>query len=93
MNIFYWIKGWQLLKGFDTDVQNELSYEPQTSFLRNFLIITGICLLVWTGLLLTSFFGFDMLERDPGIPVARGVPHGSVSGVLLRVACCVLGVA
>lgn len=64
VNIFYWMKGWQLLKTFETDVQNELSYEPQTNFLKNFLIITGICLLVWTGLLLTSFFGFDMLERN-----------------------------
>ncbi len=64
VNIFYWMKGWQLLKTFETDVQNELSYEPQTNFLRIFLVITGICLLVWTGLLLTSFLGFDMLERN-----------------------------
>jgi len=64
VNITYWVKGWQLLKNFKTQVQNEISFEPQTSFLRNFLVITGICLLVWTGLLLTSFFGFDMLERN-----------------------------
>lgn len=64
VNIFYWMKGWQLLKTFETDVQNELSYEPQTNFLKNFLIITGICLLVWAGLLLTSFLGFEMLERQ-----------------------------
>ncbi|MEP3210199.1 MAG: helix-turn-helix domain-containing protein [Maribacter sp.] len=64
VNIAYWLKGWQLLMTFKTEVQNELSYEPQTQFLHNFLIITGICLLVWTGLLLTSFLGFDMLERN-----------------------------
>ncbi len=64
VNIAYWMKGWQLFRTFKTEVQNELSYEPQTHFLQNFLIITGICLLVWTGLLLTSFLGFDMLERN-----------------------------
>lgn len=64
VNIAYWMKGWQLLRTFKTEVQNELSYEPQTHFLQNFLNITGICLLVWTGLLLTSFLGFDMLERN-----------------------------
>ena len=52
VNITYWLKGWQLLKSFETQVQNELSYEPQTRFLKNFLIITGLCLLVWAGLLL-----------------------------------------
>jgi AraC-like DNA-binding protein len=64
VNITYWVKGWQLLKAFEIEVQNELSYEPQTSFLQNFLLLTGICLLVWTGLLVVSFGGFEMLERQ-----------------------------
>lgn len=64
VNITYWFKAWQLLKGFEIDVQNELSYEPQTNFLSKFLIITGICLLVWAALLLISFGGLEMLERQ-----------------------------
>lgn len=64
VNMAYWLKAWQLLGVFEEQVQHELSYEPQTGFLRRFLIITGFCLLVWTGLLLISFFGYDMLERN-----------------------------
>lgn len=64
VNIAYWFKAWQLLKSFEVAVQNELSYEPQTHFLKRFLVITGICLLVWMALLLTSFGGLAMLERQ-----------------------------
>lgn len=64
VNITYWVKAWRLLKTFSSEMLNELSYRLHTRFLSNFLIITGICLLVWTLLLLISFFGFEMLERN-----------------------------
>ena len=64
VNIMYWIKAWHVFQLALADMRKELSYEPHHRFLKNFLIITGICLLIWTILLVTSFFGFDMLERN-----------------------------
>ena len=64
VNIIYWMKALQVFRNVSLKLQNELSYEPQTRFLSNFLAVTGVCLLIWTTLLLTSFFGFEMLERN-----------------------------
>ncbi len=64
VNITYWIKAWQVFQLAISDLQKELSYEPHHRFLKNFLIVTGLCLLIWTILLVTSLFGFDMLERN-----------------------------
>ena len=64
VNITYWAKAWQVFGVAISDLQKELSYEPHHRFLRNFMMVTGICLLIWTILLITSFFGFEMLERN-----------------------------
>lgn len=64
VNSVYWIKAWRLFQTFMKDMRNEASFEVHSSFLKNFLMITGACLLIWSVLLLTSFFGFDMLERN-----------------------------
>ena len=64
VNITYWGLGWQVFRRFSAEMRNEVSYELRTKFMTRFLIIIGICLTIWTILYLTSFFGFDMLERN-----------------------------
>lgn len=64
VNSTYWFLGWNVFKDFSKKMRNEVSYELHTRFISNFLILTGICLFIWTVLYLTSLFGFDMIERN-----------------------------
>ncbi len=64
VNITYWYIGIKVFKRFITASKNEISYELHTRFITTFLYITGFCLLLWTVLFFTSFFGFPMLERN-----------------------------
>lgn len=64
VNVSYWWLGRKIFKDFLRKTQDEISYELHASFLKNFLTITGVCLLIWTVLFLTSFFDFPMLERN-----------------------------
>ncbi|WP_299712585.1 AraC family transcriptional regulator [uncultured Tenacibaculum sp.] len=64
VNIWYWYLGFKVFRSFSEVYRKEISYVPHTKFLKNFLVITGLCLLVWLILFLTSFLGFPMLERN-----------------------------
>ncbi len=64
VNITYWYLGVKVFKTFIRASKNEISYELHTRFITMFLYVTGFCLLLWTVLLVTSFFGFPMLERN-----------------------------
>ncbi|NVK10265.1 MAG: AraC family transcriptional regulator [Tenacibaculum sp.] len=64
VNITYWFKGFKVFVNFEKEMKKEASFEVHIHFMRNFLFLTGFCLLVWTVLFVTSFFGFPMLERN-----------------------------
>lgn len=64
VNITYWFISWRMYKDFNNRIKEEVSYELHTRFIVNFLLVIGFCLLVWTVLYVTSFFGYDMLERN-----------------------------
>lgn len=64
VNITYWGLATQMLRGFLKEIRNEVSYEPNSRFLVSFLVITGICLLIWSALFVTSLFGYEMIERN-----------------------------
>lgn len=64
VNVTYWILSWRVFRNFSEKLRSELSYEIRTRFIVNFLIIIGACLFIWTVLYITSFFGYEMLERN-----------------------------
>ncbi|MCF6298187.1 MAG: helix-turn-helix domain-containing protein [Flavobacteriaceae bacterium] len=64
VNITYWFLSWKLIQNFSKQMKNEISYELHTRFIINFLLLVGICLLIWTTLYLTSLFGLEMIERN-----------------------------
>lgn len=64
VNITYWGLALQNVRTFQKEIKNEVSYEPNFRFLTNFLVIVGICLLVWLALYTTSLFGYEMIERN-----------------------------
>ncbi len=64
VNITYWGLAVQTLQAFLKEIKNEISYEPNSRFLTNFLIVIGICLVVWLVLFITSLFGYEMIERN-----------------------------
>lgn len=64
VNLTYWVLSWRIFKSFSEKIRNELSYEIRTRFIVNFLIVVGTCLFIWTILYITSFFGYEMLERN-----------------------------
>lgn len=64
VNIAYWGLGWKVFKRFSKEMKNEISYEPHTRFITNFLLIVGACLLIWVMIFMVSLFGFEMAERN-----------------------------
>lgn len=64
VNITYWGLAVQVLRSFQKEIRNEVSYELNSRFLINFLVVIGICLLIWTILFITSLSGYEMIERN-----------------------------
>ncbi|MEM6801049.1 MAG: helix-turn-helix domain-containing protein [Bacteroidota bacterium] len=64
VNITYWFLSWRLLQDFMQKMKEELSFELHARFLRNFLILIGLCLFIWAALFLTNFLGYEMMERN-----------------------------
>lgn len=63
-NCMYWALSLRQFLRFRGELKNELSYTLKTQFFLNFLIAIGVCLLVWTGIYITSLLGNDTMERD-----------------------------
>ena len=64
VNITYWGLAFQTIRVFQKEIKNEVSYEPNVSFINNFLLVTGACLLIWLILYITSLFSYEMIERN-----------------------------
>ncbi len=81
VNITYWGLSLQEFLRFRESLKNELSYTVKTRFFLNFIIVIGLCLLIWVTLYFISLFGFDMLERN-----ARHLIWLSIAFVVLFIA-------
>lgn len=64
VNITYWYLSCHIFKNFFKKIKDEVSYEIHNNFIRNFLIVIGLCLFIWTVLFITSLLGLDMIERN-----------------------------
>jgi AraC-like DNA-binding protein len=63
VNILYWIKAYKGFQKFSNNFKNESSFVPHIKFVHHFLIVTGMCMLIWLILFITNFLGFPMIER------------------------------
>jgi len=64
VNISYWVLSWKVFADFIQKTKDELSYSIRVHFIKYFLILVCVCLIVWSALLVISILNFDMLERN-----------------------------
>ena len=64
VNSTYWFLSYKIFNDFFKKMKDEISYEIHNKFMLNFLMIIGLCLLVWTALFITSLLGIEMIERN-----------------------------
>ncbi len=64
VNTTYWALAVRLFISFRKQLSNEVSFSVRHSFLRNFLIVVGVCLLIWLVIFIIGVTGESWLERS-----------------------------
>lgn len=60
-NIIYWSLALKAYLKFHDKMSEEVSFEVQTKFLRNFLMVTGAIMLIWLGVYIVCLIEIDFL--------------------------------
>jgi len=64
VNITYWILAGRLFLSYKNQLSQEASFSVKYGFLQSFLIVVGLCLLVWLSIYIIGVSGETWLERS-----------------------------